>query len=52
MMPTIIRDPEIMHGTPLFRETRVPSQTLFDCLESDLALEALREAKHLLLAPA
>ncbi len=29
----IVRDPEIMSGTPVFRGTRVPVQTLFDYLE-------------------
>jgi uncharacterized protein (DUF433 family) len=62
----IIRDPDVMHGTPVFRGTRVPVQTLFDyleggdtledCLEGfptvsrELAIQALEEAKHLLLA--
>jgi len=57
-----------MHGVPVFRGTRVPVQTLFgyltggetreDFLEGfptvsrDLALEALEEAKQLLLARA
>lgn len=57
-----------MHGTPVFRGTRVPVQTMFDYLEAGdsledflkgfptvsraLALEALEEAKHLLLARA
>jgi uncharacterized protein (DUF433 family) len=66
MAKGIIRDPEIMHGTPVFRGTRVPVQTLFDYLEGgetlkdfldgfptvsrDLALKALEEAKELLLA--
>jgi len=65
-MQAIVRDPEIMHGTPVFRGTRVPLQTLFDYLEGgetlddflqgfptvsrELALEALEEAKELLLA--
>jgi uncharacterized protein (DUF433 family) len=66
-MPQVItRDPEIMHGTPVFRGTRVPVQTLFDYLEGgdsieeflegfptvsrELALQALEEAKQLLLA--
>ena len=68
MARAIIRDPEIMHGTPVFRGTRVPAQTLFDYIEGgetivdflegfptvsrDLALQALEEAKHLLLARA
>ncbi len=66
MAHAIVRDPEIMHGTPVFRGTRVPVQTLFDYLEGGeriedflegfptvsraLALEALEEAKQLLLA--
>ena len=57
-----------MHGVPVFRGTRVPVQTLFDYLEGgetiedflrgfptvsrDLALQALEEAKPLLLASA
>ena len=64
----IARDPETMHGVPVFRGTRVPVQTLFDYLEGGetledflqgfptvsraLALEALAEARKLLLAPA
>jgi uncharacterized protein (DUF433 family) len=55
-----------MHGAPVFRGTRVPVRTLFDYLEGGetledfldgfptvprgLALEALEEAKQLLLA--
>ena len=30
----ISRDPEIMGGTPVFRGTRVPVQTLLDYLEA------------------
>lgn len=57
-----------MHGVPVFRGTRVPVQTLFEYLEGgdtlenflggfptvshSLALEALEEAKQLLLARA
>ena len=68
MTRAIVRDPEIMHGVPVFRSTRVPVQTLFDYLEGgetieeflqgfptvsrDLALQALDEAKQLLLASA
>jgi uncharacterized protein (DUF433 family) len=66
MASAITRDPETMHGVPVFRGTRVPLQTLFDYLEGGdtlddflegfptvprtLALEALEEAKELLLA--
>jgi uncharacterized protein (DUF433 family) len=62
----ITRDPDTMHSVPVFRGTRVPVQTLFDYLEGGdrledflegfptvsrrLALEALEEAKQLLLA--
>jgi uncharacterized protein (DUF433 family) len=64
----IAKDPETMHGVPVFRGTRVPVQTLFEYLEGGdtledflegfptvpraLALEALEEAKQLLLARA
>jgi uncharacterized protein (DUF433 family) len=57
-----------MHGVPVFRGTRVPVRTLFDYVEGGdtledflegfstvsraLALEALEEAKELLLAHA
>jgi uncharacterized protein (DUF433 family) len=57
-----------MHGVPVFRGTRVPVQTLFEYLEGgdtledflagfptvsrDLALQALEEARQLLLARA
>jgi uncharacterized protein (DUF433 family) len=67
MAQAIVRDPEIMHGAPVFHGTRVPVQTLFDYLEGgeslddfikgfptvprDLAIQALEEAKHLLLSP-
>ena len=65
MAQAIIRDPDTMHGVPVFRGTRVPVQTLFDYLEGGetleeflsgfptvpraLALEALEEARILLL---
>lgn len=32
-------DPELMGGTPVFRGTRVPVQSLFDHLESNVPLE-------------
>jgi uncharacterized protein (DUF433 family) len=66
MSNAITRDPETMHGAPVFRGTRVPVKTLFDYLEGGdtledflegfptvsrpLAIQALEEAKHLLLA--
>jgi len=62
----VVRDPETMHGVPVFQGTRVPVQTLFEYLEGGdtledflegfptvaraLALEALEEARQLLLA--
>jgi uncharacterized protein (DUF433 family) len=66
MGQVIIRDPEVMHGTPVFLGTRVPVQTLFDYLEGgetledflegfptvsrNMALRALEDAKQLLLS--
>lgn len=32
-------DPQVMHGTPVFRGTRVPMQTLFDYIEAGDSLE-------------
>jgi uncharacterized protein (DUF433 family) len=32
-------DPEIMGGTPVFRGTRVPIQSLIDHLQSNISLE-------------
>jgi uncharacterized protein (DUF433 family) len=65
MADAIVRDPETMHGVPVFRGTRVPVQTLFDYLEGGeslddflagfptvsraLALNALEDARALLL---
>ena len=62
-MDAITRDPETMHGVPVFRGTRVPVRTLFDYLQGgdtleeflegfptvprELALAALEEAKLL-----
>ena len=37
----IIIDPEIMSGTPVFRGTRVPVQSLFDWLETETLDEFL-----------
>lgn len=66
MEEAVTRDPEIMHGTPVFRGTRVPIQTLFDYLEGgdtlddflegfptvkrELAIQVLEECKELRLA--
>jgi uncharacterized protein (DUF433 family) len=62
----IVRDPEIMSGTPCFRGTRVPFQALLDYLEGgetldefldqfptvrrEMAIAALETAKDKLLA--
>jgi uncharacterized protein (DUF433 family) len=62
----IVKNRDILGGTPVFRGTRVPIQTLFDYLEGgetledflqgfptvtrESALTALEEAKGLLLA--
>lgn len=35
----IVRDPEILHGAPVFRGTRVPVKALFDALEAGETLE-------------
>jgi len=35
----IIADPGIMHGTPVFRGTRVPVKTLFDYLAGGDSIE-------------
>lgn len=66
MEEAVTRDPEVMHGTPVFRGTRVPIQTLFDYLEGgdslddflegfptvkrELAIQVLEECKELRLA--
>ena len=42
-MNVINVDPEIMHGTPCFAGTRVPLQTLFDCLEGDYSIQQFLE---------
>ncbi len=59
-------DPDVMHGTPVFRGTRVPVKTLFEYSESgdslddflegfpsvrrEVAIQVLEEAKELRLA--
>lgn len=66
MQEAVTRDPEVMHGTPVFRGTRVPVKTLFDYLENgetlddflegfptvsrQLAIQVLEESKELRLA--
>lgn len=62
MASAITRNPDVMHGIPEFRGTRVPVQTLFDYLDGgdgldvflegfptvsrELALQAIEEARH------
>jgi uncharacterized protein (DUF433 family) len=62
----IVKDPEILGGTPVFRGTRVPLQAMFDYLEAgetleeflkgypsvsrEMAIAALEEARELLSA--
>ena len=36
-------DPEVLGGTPVFRGTRVPVNTLFEYLENDYSLEEFLE---------
>ena len=66
MQKAITRDPEVMHGAPVFRGSRVPVQTLFDYIENgesldeflagfptisrELAVQVLEECKELRLA--
>jgi uncharacterized protein (DUF433 family) len=65
MQDAITRDAEVMHGTPVFRGTRVPVETLFEYLEHgdslddflegfptvsrELAIQVLEESKELRL---
>ena len=65
-MSVIVRDRDILGGTPVFRGTRVPVQTLFDYLKGgetledflegfptatrEMALAALEQARDLSLA--
>jgi uncharacterized protein (DUF433 family) len=42
-MGIIVRNPEVLGGTPVFRGTRVPIQTLFDYLEGGETLEDFLE---------
>jgi uncharacterized protein (DUF433 family) len=64
----VVRNPNILSGTPVFRGTRVPLQLLFDSLERghtleqflegyptvsrEMAIAALQEAQQLLSAKA
>lgn len=66
MQEAITRDPEVMHGAPVFGGTRVPVNTLFDYLENgesiddflegfptvsrQLTIQVLEESKDLRLA--
>jgi uncharacterized protein (DUF433 family) len=42
-MGVIVKNTEILSGTPVLRRTRVPIQTLFDYLEGGETLEDFRE---------
>ena len=42
-MNVIVKDRDILGGTPVFRGTRVPIQTLFDYLEGGETLEDFLE---------
>ena len=64
----VVKNPKILGGTPVFRGTRVPVQTLFDYLEAgdtleeflegfpsvtrEMAIAALEQARELLSAQA
>jgi uncharacterized protein (DUF433 family) len=66
MQEPITRDPEVMHGTPVFTGTRVPVKTMFEYLEAgeslddflegfptvsrELAVQVLEESRELRLA--
>lgn len=39
----VIADPHILHGTPVFRGTRVPVKTLFDYLAAGEGVDAFLE---------
>jgi uncharacterized protein (DUF433 family) len=39
----IVRDPDVLGGTPVFRGTRVPFQTLLDYLEGGQRLDEFLE---------
>jgi len=39
----IVKDPDILGGTPVFRGTRVPLQALFDSIEGGETLEGFLE---------
>lgn len=41
--PVISRNPEVMGGTPVFRGTRVPVQTLLDYLEAGETIDDFLE---------
>lgn len=43
MREAITRDPEVMHGTPVFRGNRAPAATLFEYLENGETLDDFLE---------
>jgi uncharacterized protein (DUF433 family) len=42
--PAISRDPDVMGGTPVFRGTRVPAQTLIEYLEAGETIDDFLES--------
>lgn len=43
MHPIVSRDPDVLGGTPVFRGTRVPVQTLLDYLEGGETIDDFLE---------
>ncbi len=43
MSELIVKDPDILGGTPVFAGTRVPIRTLFEYLEDNYTLEEFLE---------
>ncbi len=43
MFDIIQTDPEVMGGTPVFKGTRVPIQTLFDYIEGEETIDEFLE---------
>ena len=41
--PVVSRDPDVMGGTPVFRGTRVPVQTLIEYLEAGETIDEFLE---------
>ncbi len=43
MKSPIARSPDVLGGAPVFSGTRVPVQTLLDCLEAGESIDAFRD---------